>query len=355
MKPLSIILLLLFSSCIKEIELDFGNIKPQLVVNCLFAEDKPWELFLTWTKSASDAEDPVIENARVVIVDESQNSIELVYQGKGVYRSGHHPEKGITYHLQIDVPGHETVSATNSIPASIDISNINFTDKQTSYFFTNTMENFDVAPLSFDVESSSEAFVRFRFYTFNTNSGYLRYCLPADSLEVLRKDGLPECVLEKLADISDVVFTTSEFHKLNSKIYEGCGYYQTDVYNKFVRFRVEERIFEAFLIDDIFSTSNWAHNVSIDFRTVLGTFNKQEKANLFVAHKSIFNKTNKIENYLEVTSMSKDYYKYQESYIRQAFQAANPYVDVVQVYSNITNGVGIFAGYNRQMVHFFDY
>ena len=42
--------------------------------------------------------------------------------------------------------------------------------------------------------------------------------------------------------------------------------------------------------------------------------------------------------------MSKDYYKYQESYIRQAFQAANSYVDVVQVYSNTTNGVGIFAG-----------
>ena len=76
---------------------------------------------------------------------------------------------------------------------------------------------------------------------------------------------------------------------------------------------------------------------------------------MFVAHKSIFNKTNKIENWLEVTSMNKDYYKYQESYIRQAFQAANPYVDVVQVYSNISNGVGIFAGYNRQMIHFFDY
>ena len=352
---LFIIILTVFSSCTKEIDLNLGQTEKQLVVNCLFSEDNPWKVYLTQTKSTDDTEDPVVANASVQILANGNNVIELEYAGDGMYESEQYPQKGVVYELRVDAPGYETISATNTIPADIEISNIDYSDSPTTYFFTNTMEDFDVAPLSFDIESSSEAFVRFRFYTFDTNSGYLRYRLPADSLVVLRKNGLPECVLDKLIALTDVTLTTSEFYKLLDSLSEVCGYYSVDLRNAIVEFHVDEKAPEAFMIDDIFSTSSWAHNVSIDFRTVLGTFNKQEKADLFVAHYSVFNKSHEIENWLEVTGMSEDYYKYQESYIRQAFQAANPYTDVVQVHSNITNGVGIFAGYNRQMIHFFDY
>ena len=53
--------------------------------------------------------------------------------------------------------------------------------------------------------------------------------------------------------------------------------------------------------------------------------------------------------------MSEDYYKYQKSYIKQVVNQKNPFASVIEVYSNIQNGVGIFAGYNRQMIHFYDY
>lgn len=61
------------------------------------------------------------------------------------------------------------------------------------------------------------------------------------------------------------------------------------------------------------------------------------------------------EYWLEVVGMSEDYYKYQKSYINQVTNLSNPFSSTIEVYSNIENGVGIFAGYNRQMIHFYDY
>ena len=358
----SIIFLILLSvlcSCTKEIELDLGGTEKQVVVNCLFSVDNPWKVYLTCTKSINDTTDPMIDNARVQIFSNEQDAFELQYTGEGTYESEQYPQKGVVYELRIDAPGYETISATNTIPADIEISNIDYSDSPTTYFFTNTMEDMDVAPLSFKLKSEDETFVRFRFYSFDTRDGYLYYRFPADSVIVLEEKGISDCCIDKLASISDSAFTYAGFDDYLVQLNAECGYNPYQARYMLVPLDIADRNPDAFEIDAILSTCNWAHNIAIDFRTVLGIFSGAESADLFVDYIPANNKGNAtgytIEYWLEVTGMSKDYYKYQESYIRQAFQAANPYTDVVQVYSNIYNGVGIFAGYNRQMIHFFDY
>lgn len=356
---LFIIILTVFVSCTKEIELNLGQTEKQLVVNCLFSEDNPWKVFLTQTKSTDDTEDPVVTNASVQILANGNNVIELEYAGDGMYESEQYPQKGVVYELRVDAPGYETISATNTIPADIEISDIDYSDSPTTYFFTNTMEDMDVAPLSFKLKSEDETFVRFRLYSFDSRAGYLYYHFPTDSVTVLKEKGIPDCCIDKLASITDSAFSYSGFDDYLSQISSDCGYYPYQARNMLVPLNADDRRPEAFEIDGILSTCNWAHNISIDFRTVLGTFTGSETADLFVDYIPASNKGNdtgyRVEYWLEVTGMNEDYYKYQESYIRQAFQAANPYTDVVQVHSNITNGVGIFAGYNQQMIHFFDY
>lgn len=356
---LFIIGLTVFVSCTKEIDLNLGKTEKQLVVNCLFSVDNPWKVYLTETKSTGDTEDPVVDNASVQILVNGINSIELQSEGDGIYQSEEYPIKGVVYELRIDAPGYETISATNTIPADIELSDIDYSDSPTTYFFTNTMEDMDVAPLSFNIESDAKAFVRFRFYSFDSRTGYLYYRFPADSVTVLKAKGIPDCCIDKLASIIDSAFSYSGFDDYLSQISSDCGYYPYQASKMLVPLNTNERRPDAFEIDAILSTCNWAHNISIDFRTVLGTFTGAESADLFVDYIPANNKGNTtgytVEYWLEVAGMSEDYYKYQESYIRQAFQAANPYTDVVQVHSNITNGVGIFAGYNRQMIHFFDY
>ena len=354
-----LIILTLSTACTKVVDLDFGETEKKLVVNCLFSEDQPWKLYLTELKSRSELTDPVVTNASVQILADDGSTLELLHAGKGVYQSGQYPREGVTYQLRLNVPGYETVSAGNAIPAGIEVSDVDYQDRPTTYFFSNTLETVDVAPLSLKLRSDGETFVRFRFYTFSAGYGYISCLFPSDSIEPLRTAGIPECALKKLEELTDVRYPYLELKTLTEEIENSCDSYllfDNYVFRKSQKDTSKVRVPGNFEIDQIFSNANWAHNVSIDFRTVLGTFNAAANADLFVNYMPAMNGYGGTREYwLEVTGMSEDYYKYQETYIRQAFQSANPYTEVVEVHSNITNGVGIFAGYNHQMVHLYDY
>lgn len=356
-----LIILALATACTKVVDLDFGETEKKLVVNCLFSANEPWKLYLTKLKSRSDPADPLVTNAAVKILADDGSVLELRHTGKGVYQSDQYPRKGLNYELRVDVPGYETVSASNTIPAGIEVLDIDYQDRPTTYFFSNTLETVDVAPLSLNLKGETENFVRFRFYVFDSNYGYISCLLPSDSLESLRSAGVPECAMEKLKELTDMMYPYSELKELVNEIENSCDYYNifdNHVFRKSLKDTSDVRIPENFQIDEIYSDSNWAHNISIDFRTVLGTFNRSARADLFVGYMPAMYQSGRgqpLEYWIDVTGMSEDYYKYQETYIRQAFQAANPYTEVVQVHSNITNGVGIFAGYNCQMFHLYDY
>ena len=62
-----------------------------------------------------------------------------------------------------------------------------------------------------------------------------------------------------------------------------------------------------------------------------------------------------MEFWLEIIRGDTDYIEYYRTYILQVSQRINPYSEPVMVYSNINNATGIFAGYNRQMIHLFNY
>ena len=348
-------------SCTKEIELNFPDIERPLVVNCLFSEDEPWKVYLTRTKQHNELQDEFVSNATIRINAEGKAPVELNYAGNGTYLSKQYPEVGIVYQLQIEVPGHQTITATNSIPPKVEVSGYTYENRQMTYFFSNTLEDFEVAPLKLNLKTDAPAFTRFRFYSFNTKTGYLRYKLTKEDIDALRNEGVPTCPLTELEKITGQVFTTGKFIGMLRKIMETCDYHllETTVANLVSPFSVSAREPEAFDIDAIFSTTGYLHNISIDFRTVLGELRGDDTVDLFVDYSPANNKGNatghSIEYWLEVTTMNEDYYNYQKTYILQAFQAANPYTEPVQVHSNIQNGVGIFAGYNRQMIHFYDY
>ncbi len=356
-----LILLLFLSSCVKEIELSFKSTEPQIVVNCLFSEDEPWKLYLTKMKYEYELYDQFIDNAVVRVESNNNDTILFVNEGNGIYTSSKYPKDGQVYSLSVYVPGYNTITATSKIPGDIEVSDINYSSQEISYFFSNTLEDFDVSPLSLKLTGKAKCHIRFRFYTFNTKKGYLRYKLSHDDIILLKKKGVPEDCLIKLEELVGYTYTSTDFINRIRLIQDECNYFALEINVDEVvqKFTIDLRERPAFDIDAIFSESSWTRNISTDFRTLIGEFQNDEEANLLVSRmtsKSNNNDTSyKIEYWLEVTSMNEDFYKYQESYILHAFQIANPYSDPVQVYSNINNGVGIFAGFNRQMIHFYDY
>ncbi len=131
------------------------------------------------------------------------------------------------------------------------------------------------------------------------------------------------------------------------------------VVSKLEEIKVTSRYDDSFLSGYLFSNSIGFNNVSKDILNVLGEYQGQQEVSLFVSYIPVLNKNDrtdyKEEYWLEVVGMSEDYYKYQISYIKQVVNLNNPFSSVIEVHSNIHNGVGIFAGYNRQMIHFKDY
>lgn len=72
---------------------------------------------------------------------------------------------------------------------------------------------------------------------------------------------------------------------------------------------------------------------------------KTEKFSLIINDElNIRNSTHKF--YIEVKSITKDYYLYQKTMLEFFQESNNPFAEYIFVHGNIENGYGIFAGYN---------
>jgi hypothetical protein len=123
---------------------------------------------------------------------------------------------------------------------------------------------------------------------------------------------------------------------------------------------VSTREYEAFHPAACFEDDNWLNNISYDVFTVIGKGQNINQADLLYADTNLKysmenNQKDNKEFWLEIIRGDSDYIEYYRTYILQVSQRINPYSEPVMVHSNINNATGIFAGYNRQMIHLFNY
>ena len=356
-------LLFLTVSCTKDLELPYEKPDQTLVVNCLFSEDETWKVTLTRVKSFHGQSDPFVEDARVMIVPENKDTIYLEYFKDGIYGSDEKPISGIQYRLVVRDYEGNTITATSSIPVKPTISEIKPSTRNTIYFSNANLSDYFVLPLDFKVSADDQAnFVRFRLFSFNTKWGYTRYMVTNETISELRAAEFPEDFLNELEKLIGISMSSYDYLGIIRKI---AGKYELP-YNGFNRavsklkeIKVTTRYGDSFRSNYLFSNSVGFSNVSKDIWNVMGEYSGLKEASLFVSYIPVMNKNDetdyKEEYWLEVTGMGEDYYKYQKTYLKQVVNQKNPFASVIEVYSNIQNGLGIFAGYNRQMIHFYDY
>lgn len=362
-KYYSILFLLCLISCTKDLELPFEKSDQTIVVSCLFSEDTAWKVTLTRIKSFSDQSDSFVADARVAIVSENKDTIQLAYSKNGIYTNEGKPTSGIKYQLVINDGKPNKITAKSSIPIKPVISDIIPSTQKAIYFSNSNLTDYDVFPLNLRILGTDQTnFVRFRLSTFNTKRGYLRYFVTEKTIAALREKKFPEDFLLELEKLIGVSMNGSQQWIIIREIGEKYGLPFNGgniVHSKMEETKVKTRYDDSFLVGTIFSNSIWLSNVSRDINNVLGEYSGIQEASLFVDYLPVFNKWDqtdfKEEYWLEVVGMSEDYYKYQKSYIKQVVNQSNPFSSVIEVHSNIQNGVGIFGGYNRQMIHFHDY
>ncbi len=122
-----IIVLTTFLSCEKELVYDIEDFDSYVVVNSIISTDSTYVVNLTYSKSIFDQGDfKPVEDAVIFIAVKDEDNIRrqeftLNHQGNGLYTRNTNPSEGKTYELLIEVNGEE-LTAQTYVPKVIEAS-----------------------------------------------------------------------------------------------------------------------------------------------------------------------------------------------------------------------------------------
>ncbi|RCL74489.1 MAG: DUF4249 domain-containing protein [Flavobacteriales bacterium] len=292
MKNLFPIILILsaltLSNCTKEIDFAEQDIAPRIVVNSLFTNDSVWSAHISRSVGVLDNTSyTTIDDASVNIFDENANLITtLTHQGNGLYTSptGVSPLPNQSYTLEASAGGYQSVNATNFIPPAVPIYQL---DTVTS---TNSND-----------ETILEATITFQDPP-NVSNYYMLEVLVKGTWESWEGDSV-------------------EFRE---PLEISCDDINVETVNRFNFGGFENTYLYLMLKDQNFDGENYALTFSVI------NYAELKEMELF--------------GEIRLVNTSEAYFNYLTSFNMYQRTINNPFATPVQVYSNVNNGMGIFAG-----------
>jgi hypothetical protein len=288
--PLLLILSSLsLSNCTKEIEFDAQDIAPRIVVNSLFTNDSIWSAHISRSVGVLDTTSyTTISNATVNIFDNNATLVTtLTHQGDGLYTSpsGVTPIPNQSYTLEASASGYTSVSATNAIPPVVPIYQLD-----------------TVASTNSDGETILEVTI-----TFQDPSAVENFYM----LEVIAKGTYFDEWEQDSVDFRAPLPITCD--DINVETINGFNIGGFE--NSYLYLMLKDQNFDGQNYELTFSAVNYA---------------ELKDLNLF--------------GEIRLVNTSEAYFNYLRSFNMYQNTIGNPFATPVQVYSNVTNGMGIFAG-----------
>ena len=112
-------LLFLLFACTKEINIELPKQEPKIVVNSLFTNKEPFQVYLTKTRTPFETKEFFIDNAKVIIY--SGNIADtLQYTGDGIYTSSVLGLANSEYRIDVISNGFDKVTSKDYIPKQIE-------------------------------------------------------------------------------------------------------------------------------------------------------------------------------------------------------------------------------------------
>ena len=280
---------LTLSNCTKEIEFDAQDIAPRIVVNSLFTNDSIWAAHISRSVGVLETTSyTTIDDANVNIFDANANLVTtLTHQGNGLYTSptGLTPQANQSYTIEASASGYESVNASNSIPSAVPIYQL---DTVTS---TNS-----------DGETILEATITFQDPPNISNYYMLEVYVTGTWINEGEQDTI----------------------EIREPLQISCDDINVETVNRFNFGGFENTYLYLMLKDQNFDGENYSLTFSV--------INYAELKDL-----DLFGE-------IRLVNTSEEYFNYLKSFNMYQQTINNPFATPVQVYSNINNGMGIFAG-----------
>ncbi len=300
----------LLPSCYKQIEIEFPNTEPVFVLNCLFTADSIFKVKINKTSDFNDSISyPVTDAVCKLYADNKliENLIAIGNNGFYISQKDYKPLYNTTYRIEVSSPSLPTAFSSNQLPHTPQILNIT---KQDSVLFDedgNSLNQLDILikdPI--DVSNYYELIFFSYFKLDYTNAWWL------DSTELENVDTNYHAV-ELFCQTQDMVFKN-----------EGLLDYSP------IGFPFSDEIFDG-----------QTYNLKINY---------QPPAYFSGINDYLVNIITDYSLIICVRAVTESYYHYKQKLI---VHQANQYSDFwdgiaepVQMFTNVENGYGIFAGYS---------
>ncbi|HEY6914946.1 MAG TPA: DUF4249 domain-containing protein [Paludibacter sp.] len=316
-------LALLFHSCEKEIEFSGEITKPMLVINSFITPDSVIKVHLS--KSKFFLEDnttfEMVNNANVNVWVNGSKVEKLTNTGEGYYLSSFKPLLGDIIKITAETSDMSEVSTVTEIVQpnpiiSVDTLNHQFKEyPMVSYSSTNN------GPYIADTMGLTkiESFgIKVKFNDPSTASNYYRL----EAKVINYYDDGSVLIGSGAINYNDIVFGGNN----NSSLFETSGY---NYYHEFS--------------DELFNGKEY--NLNLTFNRITDTY-KPEYQDMY--HEINVKTPVKQELRIELQSISKSYFLYLRSRAAN-MSAVEFFSEPVQIYSNVTGGIGILGSYSSSV------
>lgn len=291
-----ILLSIILFSCEKVIDTTIPERDKKIVLNSLISPDS-----LIWVNLSKST--GVLENSQVSLINngmvklyQSGNFVEELFNTSygNYYSENFYPIFGKTYEIRVEVENMPSVSAECIIPEPVQISSWDTVSQVTEWG-----EEVMIGSILFKDPTEIS-----NYYWFTTT--YSQISVQIDSLRNIVTDSLGKPVLE--AD-------------------EGTFWINLSDRNTSINFEDAVNYMNGIFFSDRIMDGN---DIKLDF-----TLQTNMRNDNFVIWMKL---------YLELHSVTKDFFLYAKSFEKHSGQG--PFSEPSQVFNNIENGFGIFAGYS---------
>ena len=289
-------------SCETFVDINVPPIAQKPVLNCLFTENKTFSITLGLSGQVNDTSATLINNAEMLLYGNDLFIEQLQNKGNGIYVSVSKAQKGVMYSIKASIEGYETIQVSDSLPQMVSISNLHIKKKAIIDIYGGKYDQ-----VSFNIHDSS-----------GVNNFY-----------------------------------ETDVFKIAENPHYGRGFVSPVIDTISLTFK--ERDIAYWLIDDPALTnefiSGWNNSISFTDEIFDGK--------IYPLKLPIDNDYNLIEYHLLFNVGSKNYYLYKSRIEKHLFNQGGFLFDElmlidggnpVEMFSNIENGYGIFAGYLSQEI-----
>ncbi len=158
---LCFLLLVILSSCTKEVDITLPDIESKLVVTSLFTADSLLTVHISKSVNITDTSDLIVENATATLYINGTFVEILDYDSNGFYISKSILQKKENYEIKVTAPSFQQVESTAQIPEQVKLIAVDF--KQNAGI-DEEGDSFSTVSIQFHDSESTQDFYEIQFY-----------------------------------------------------------------------------------------------------------------------------------------------------------------------------------------------